>query len=77
MTDDSGDAANNFLTVNAPNINDSYEAVYAWNGTGYAAYNQSTDTKNFIAPGEGFIIYARYTGDAMNNKFKETMQVVN
>ena len=77
MTDDSGDAANNFLTVNAPNINNSYEAVYAWNGTGYAAYNQSTDTKNFIAPGEGFFIYARNTGDAMNINFKETMQVVN
>ena len=39
------DASNNFLTVNASKLHDSYEAVYGYDsdGSGYTVYNQSTD----------------------------------
>ena len=72
MTDDGGEATNNFLTVNAAVIHDDFEAIYAWDGSEYDVYNQTTDNINYIAPGEGFFIYSvDGGGDA---QFTEAMQ---
>jgi hypothetical protein len=73
MTDDGGDATNNFLTVNAAAIHDTYEAVYAWDGANYDVYNQTSNTINHIAPGEGFFVYA-VAGAATDASFTEAMQ---
>jgi hypothetical protein len=73
MTDDGGDATNNFLTVNAAAIHDTYEAVYAWDGADYDVYNQTSNTINHIAPGEGFFVYA-VAGAATDASFTEAMQ---
>ena len=73
MTDDGGDATNNFLTVNAAAIHDTYEAVYAWDGANYDIYNQTSNTINHIAPGEGFFVYA-VAGAATDASFTEAMQ---
>ena len=73
MTDDGGDATNNFLTVNAAAIHDTYEAVYAWDGADYDVYNQTSNTINHIAPGEGFFVYA-VDGAATDASFTEAMQ---
>ena len=62
MTDDSGDATNNFLTANASALgNGAYVAVYAWDGSNYDTYNQSDgDNQEKMAPGDGFFVYAYY-----------------
>ena len=73
MTDDGGDATNNFLTVNAAAIHDTYEAVYAWDGANYDIYNQTSNSINHIAPGEGFFVYA-VAGAATDASFTEAMQ---
>ena len=73
MTEDGGDATNNFLTVNAAAIHDTYEAVYAWDGANYDIYNQTSNTINHIAPGEGFFVYA-VAGAATDASFTEAMQ---
>ena len=73
MTDDGGDATNNFLTVNAAAIHDSYEAVYAWDGAEYDIYNQTSDNVNHVAPGEGFFVYA-VDGAGTDASFTEGMQ---
>jgi hypothetical protein len=62
MNDDSGDATNNFLTVNAAAIHDTYEAVYAWDGSSYVTYDHDSSGTNHIAPGEGFFVYACWSG---------------
>ena len=72
MTDDGGEATNNFLTVNADVIHDDFEAIYAWDGLEYDVYNQTTDNINYIAPGEGFFIYSVDGGG--NAQFTEAMQ---
>ena len=76
MTDNVDTAADSFLEVNKGNIHNSYEAVYAWDGSAWDIYNKTTNTINHIAPGEGFFIYARDTDDAINMNFKESMQKV-
>ena len=73
MTDDSGEATHNFLTQNAAAIHDSYEAVYAWDGSEFDVYNHTSNSINHIAPGEGFFVYA-VNGAATNAKFSEDMQ---
>lgn len=73
MTDDGGDATNNFLTVNASALDNSYVAVYAWDGAAYDIYDQSSNSINHIAPGEGFFVYAK-AGAATNITFTEAMQ---
>lgn len=73
MTDDSGDSSNNFLTVNAAALHDSYEAIYAWDGSEFDIYNQTTDILNHVAPGEGFFVYA-VDGAAIDASFTEDMQ---
>jgi hypothetical protein len=72
-TDDSGDATNNFLTVNAAKIHADYGAIYSWNGTIYKVHNHATDGKDYAAPGEGFFIHVvdDVTGNA---SFTEAMQ---
>ena len=73
MNDDSGDATNNFLTVNAAAIHDTYEAVYAWDGSSYVTYDHDSSGTNHIAPGEGFFVYA-VAGAATDASFTEAMQ---
>ncbi len=77
MTDNTASAADSFLEKNKGNINDSYEAVYAWDGAAWDIYNKTTNTINHIAPGEGFFVYFRNTDDAATINFKEDMQTVN
>ena len=72
MTDDSGDASNNFLTVNTSVLDASYQSVYAWDGSAWDIYNQTTDNINHIAPGEGFFVYSVSGGGELT--FRENMQ---
>ena len=82
MTDDAsgGGGANDFLSDNITgNIIDaggSYPAVYAWDGEQYVPYTQSTNSKNHIAPGEGFFIYLKDGAASRNVRFREAYQVV-
>ncbi len=73
LTDDSGDASNNFLTVNSAALgNGAYVAVYAWDGTSYDTYNQADgDSQDKMAPGDGFFVYA---SSDTNVSFTEAMQ---
>ena len=68
------DASNNFLTVNASKLDDSYEAVYGYDsdGTGYTVYNQST-AATYIAPGQGFFVASASTSSD-DVSFTEAMQ---
>jgi len=72
MTNDAADATNNFLTVNTNALHASYQAVYAWDGSEYDVYNQTTDNINYIAPGEGFFVYSVDGG--ANVSFTDDMQ---
>ena len=72
MTNDAADATNNFLTVNTAALHDDYQAVYAWDGSEYDVYNQTTDNTNYVAPGEGFFVYSVDGG--ANISFTEAMQ---
>ena len=72
MTDDSGDATNNFLTVNTSVLDASYQSVYAWDGSAWDIYNQTTDNINHVAPGEGFFVYSVAGGGEVT--FRENMQ---
>ena len=73
MTNDSGDATNNFLSANTLELDSGvYQAVYAWDGTEYDVYNQTTNNINFIAPGEGFFVYSKTGGGTVG--FTEAMQ---
>ena len=71
MTDDA-DASNNFLTVNTSVLDASYQSVYAWDGTSWDIYNQTTNSINHIAPGEGFFVYSVSGGGELT--FRENMQ---
>ena len=72
MTNDGGEATNNFLSVNTNALHASYQAVYAWDGSEYDVYNQTTDNINYMAPGEGFFVYSVAGG--ANVSFTEAMQ---
>ena len=72
MTNDGGDATNNFLTVNTNSLHASYQSVYAWDGSEFDVYNQTTDNINHIAPGEGFFVYSVDGGADVS--FTENMQ---
>ena len=73
LTDDSGDATNNFLTVNDDKIHDSYGAVYSWDGSAYHVHNNASDGVDYAAPGEGFFIYV-VDGVDGTASFTEAMQ---
>ena len=70
-------ATNNFLTVNSAVIDDNFEAVYGFNGTGYTVYNHTYNDNSafYIAPGQGFFVAAASTSSA-NVRFTEAMQTV-
>jgi len=70
-------ATNNFLTVNSAVIDDNFEAVYGFNGTGYTVYNHTSNSNSafYIAPGQGFFVAAASTSSA-NVRFTEAMQTV-
>ena len=72
MTDDSGDATNNFLSVNSSVLDNSYQSVYAWDGSAWDVYNQTTNSINHVAPGEGFFVYSAAGGGEVT--FRENMQ---
>ena len=72
MTDDAADATNNFLTVNLAALHADYRAVYAWDGSEWDTYNQTTETINYIAPGEGFFVYSVDGGATVS--FTDDMQ---
>ena len=82
MTDDAsgGGGQNDFLSDNisgnAIDAGGSYPAVYSWDGEQYVPYTQSTNSKNHIAPGEGFFIYLKDGADTRNVRFREAYQVV-
>ena len=56
LNDNSGDTTNNFLKVNALAL--ATVAVYAWDGSAWDVFDQTTNTINYIAPGEGFYVKA-------------------
>ena len=81
MTDDAsgGGGQNDFLSDNLTGNavdNSSFAAVYAWDGEQYVPYTQSTNSKNYIAPGEGFFIYLKDGSSSRNVRFRESYQVV-
>jgi hypothetical protein len=71
------DLTNNFLKFNAESLDQSYQAIYGWNGdgTGYKIYN-NLSTATYIAPGQGFFVAA--AGDGVNQTitFTKAMQTV-
>jgi len=68
------DATNNFLTVNAANLNENNAAIYQWNATtaAYDIFNHSTGTAKYIAPGQGFFVSSKTGGSTIS--FTEQMQ---
>ena len=81
MTDDAsgGGGQNDFLSDNLSGNavdNSSFAAVYAWDGEQYVPYTQTTNSKNYIAPGEGFFIYLKDGQASRNVRFREAYQVV-
>ena len=75
---DAADSQDDFLSDNAGQIHNTYEAIYAWNGESYVSYNSANDSgRNYIAPGEGFFIYIADKGDTndYNINFREKMMV--
>lgn len=71
------DGTNNFLKVNAESLDQSYQAIYGWNGdgTGYTIYN-NLSTATYIAPGQGFFVAAAGDGDDKKIIFTKAMQTV-
>ena len=69
------DGTNNFLKVNTAVLDDNFEAIYGYNGTGYTIYNHTFNTSSavYIAPGQGFFVAAANTSSA-NVRFTEAMQ---
>ena len=53
----------------------SFAAVYAWDGAQYVPYTQSTNSKNYIAPGEGFFVYLKDGQASRNVRFREGYQI--
>ncbi len=82
----SGDASNNFLQINAGNLEDNYAAIYVWEeGSGYdgetnyfkvitnaVPYGDFTPSQNFIQAGQGFFVKAESNGGSI--LFKRAMQ---
>ncbi len=82
MTDDatgvdSGVTTSDFLSDNiGSSVDDSsFAAVYAWDGEQYVPYTQSTNSKNYIAPGEGFFVYLKDGQSSRNVRFREGYQI--
>ena len=65
------DATHNFLTINTADLHASFQAVYFWNGTSYAAVNHASGAR-FIAPGQGFFVNSIASGSTVD--FTEAMQ---
>ena len=71
------DNSDNFLSHNTLVLDDSYEQIWAWDGTQWNVYNQSSTDVKHIAPGEGFFIRLPSTssdGSALSVTFNESMQ---
>ena len=72
-----GTAANNFLQTNETILDDSYEQIWAWDGSQWNTYNLTENTVKHIAPGEGFFIRLTSTlgtDTAGSVIFNESMQ---
>ena len=72
-----GTAANNFLQANEIILDDSYEQIWAWDGSQWNSYNLTENTVKHIAPGEGFFIRLSSglgTDTAGSVIFNESMQ---
>ena len=71
------DSSDNFLSHNTLVLDDSYEQIWAWDGSQWNVYNQSSTDVKHIAPGEGFFIRLPSTssdGSALSVTFNESMQ---
>ena len=70
------DGTNNFLTVNADKLDDSFEAVYGYDadGTGYTVYNNVSSTLR-LAPGQAFMVASDNTVSD-NVSFTNAMRTV-
>jgi len=79
-TGDSSDDQDDFLSDNAGNIHNTYEAIYSWDGEQYVPHNSAGSGKNYVAPGEGFFVYVRDTSDDgsnLNINFREAYLATN
>ena len=56
------DAVNNFLTVNASELDPVRVAMYVWNGTSYDIINQATAGSQHIAVAQGFFVESKNGG---------------
>ncbi len=78
---DDADATNNFIDINASQIDDeNYLFVYGFDadGTGYTAYGENYNNNNtpvYIAPGQGFFIAAE-SSSSSNVSFTTAMQTI-
>jgi len=63
--------ATNFLSTNSAALDDSFEALYYWNGSAYATINQSSGATTFT-PGQGFFVRSVVGGS--NVDFTSGMQ---
>lgn len=70
------DGSNNFLTVNADKLDDSFEAVYGYDadGTGYTIYNNSSGALR-LAPGQAFMVASDDTSSD-NVSFTTAMRTI-
>ena len=70
------DGTNNFITVNAAKLHDTYEAVYGYDadGTGYTVYNNSSGALR-LAPGQAFMVASDNTSSD-NVSFSTAMKTI-
>lgn len=66
-----GAEINSILKENFNKLNDSYKALYVWNGTAYQALNYASGTI-YIAPGQAFMVKANSANESFN--FSESLQ---
>ncbi len=68
------DAVNNFLTVNASELDPVRVAMYVWDAanSSYDIINQATVGSKYIAPGQGFFVESKDNGGTL--QFTEAMQ---
>jgi hypothetical protein len=66
------DAVNNFLTVNANQLDPARVAMYFWNGASYDIINQATAGSKHIAVAQGFFVESKDGGGTV--QFTEAMQ---
>ncbi|QTE22995.1 FG-GAP-like repeat-containing protein [Polaribacter cellanae] len=59
-------AVDNFLTINASELNPTNIAIFLWNGTEYKPYNHLKTAIEYIAPGQGFFIESKNGGGTIN-----------